>query len=272
MTELVIEAGRAERNYWSDLWRYRELLYFLAWRDILVRYKQTAIGIAWALIRPLVTMVVFTIVFGRLAGLPSEGVPYPVLVLAAIVPWQFFANAFAEAGGSLVGNANLISKIYFPRLIVPASAVVANVVDLALSAGILALLLIWYGVVPGWQLITLPVFVFIALFAAFGGGLWIAALNVTYRDFRYVLPFIVQIGLYISPVGFSSTIVAEEWRLLYSLNPMVSVIDGFRWAVTGGKTALYWPGVALSCVVVMLVFAGGLRHFRQTERTFADLI
>ena len=270
--ELVIEAGRTERQYWKDLWRYRELLYFLAWRDIVVRYKQTAIGIGWALLRPLITMLVFTIVFGRLAGLPSEGVPYPVLVLAAMVPWQFFANALSEAGGSLVGNANLISKIYFPRLLVPASAVLANVVELGLSAIILALLLIWYQVAVGWQILTLPFFVAISFFCALGGGLLIAALNVKYRDFRYVVPFIVQLGLYISPVGFSSTIVPERWRLLYSFNPLVSAIDGFRWSLTGGKTALYLPGVVVSCAVTVLLIVFGLRLFRRTERTFADLI
>ncbi len=211
-TELVIEAGRTEGQYWKDLWRYRELFYFLAWRDILVRYKQTIVGMAWALIRPFLTMVVFTVVFGKLAKLPSEGAPYPILVFAAMLPWQFFANALSECGNSLIGNANLISKVYFPRLIVPD------------------------------------------------------------RDFRYIVPFIVQFGLYISPVGFSSSIVPQQWRFLYSLNPMVGVIDGFRWAILGGDSNLYFPGFTLSTGLVMLLFISGIWYFRRMERTFADVI
>ena len=222
---LVIEAGRTERHYWRDLWRYRELFYFLAWRDILVRYKQTVIGVLWALLRPLLTIGVFTVVFGKLANLPSDGVPYPILVCAAMLPWQFFANAFSEAGNSLIANTNLISKVYFPRLVIPASAVIVSLVDFLISLIILAGLMIWYGVTPDWRVLTLPVFVLIALAAAMGAGLWIAALNVKYRDFRYVVPFIVQFGLYVSPVGFSSSIVPEQWRLLYSLNPLVGVIE-----------------------------------------------
>jgi lipopolysaccharide transport system permease protein len=216
---LIIEAGRTERHYWKDLWRYRELFYFLAWRDILVRYKQTVIGIAWALIRPFLMMVVFTVVFGKLAKLPSEGVPYPILVFAALLPWQFFANALSEASNSLIGNANLISKVYFPRLIIPASSVITSFVDFLISGVILIALMLWYQFMPGWCILTLPFFILVAFAAAMGAGLWLTALNVKYRDFRYIVPFIVQFGLYISPVGFSSSIVPDEWRLLYSLNP-----------------------------------------------------
>src|SRR5882762_9277091 len=225
---LVIEAGRTERHYWKDLWRYRELFYFLAWRDILVRYKQTVIGLAWALIRPFLTMVVFVFVFSKLAKLPSDGVPYPILVFAALLPWQFFANAFTEAGNSLISNAKLISKVYFPRLVVPASAVIVSFLDFLISGIILVGLMLWYGFAPDWRIITLPLFIFIAFAAAMGTGLWTAALNVKYRDFRYIIPFVVQFGLYVSPVGFSSNIVPEQWRLLYSLNPVVGLIDTFR--------------------------------------------
>jgi len=269
---LVIEAGRTERHYWKDLWRYRELFYFLAWRDILVRYKQTTIGIAWALIRPVLTMVVFVFVFGKLAKLPSDGVPYPILVFAALLPWQFFSNAFSEAGNSLISNANMISKVYFPRLVVPASAVIVGLVDFLISGVLLAGLMLWYGVAPDWRIVTLPLFLAVAVVAAMGAGLWIAALNVQYRDFRYIIPFVVQFGLYISPVGFSSAIVPEQWRLLYSLNPMVGVIDGFRWAVLGGENQLYWPGISLSLILALLSAITGILYFRKMEKRFADVI
>ena len=268
----VIEAGRTERHYWTDLWRYRELFGFLVWRDILVRYKQTVIGVAWALLRPVLAIVVFTIVFGKLAGLPSEGVPYAIMVCAGLLPWQFFASAFAEAGGSLVGNAGIISKVYFPRLVIPASAVIVGLVDFAISLVILAGLMVWYGYAPDWRVATLPLFVLIAFAAALGAGLWIGALNVRYRDFRFVIPFIVQFGLFISPVGFSSSIVPERWRLAYSLNPLVGVIDGFRWATLGGNASLYWPGFLLSAVLVAALLASGIWYFRRTDRTFADVI
>jgi len=270
--ELVIEAGRTERHYWKDLWRYRELFYFLAWRDILARYKQTVIGVAWALIRPFLIMVVFTIIFGKLAKLPSDNVPYPILVFAALLPWQFFANAFAQAGDSLVSNASMISKVYFPRLVVPTSAVIVGFVDFLISGVILVGLMLWYGFAPDWRVLTLPAFIFIAFAAAMGAGLWVAALNVKYRDFRYIVPFFVSLGLYISPVGFSSSIVPESWRLVYSINPMVGVIDGFRWAILGGDTPLYWPGLSLSIVLVSLILVTGVLYFRKTERTFADVI
>lgn len=269
---LVIEAGRAERHYWRDLWSYRELLYFLAWRDILVRYKQTVIGVVWVLARPLLIMLVFTLVFSKLAKLPSDGVPYPILVFAALLPWQFFSGAFSGAGDSLISNAGMISKVYFPRLVIPASAVIVSFVDFLLSSAILAGLMIWYGFAPDLRILTLPLFIFIAFAAAMGAGLWIAALNVKYRDFRIIVPFVVQFGLYISPVGFSSAIVPEQWRLLYSLNPMVGVIDGFRWAILGGDTQLYWPGFFLSLFLVLVMLATGTAYFRKTEKTFADVI
>ncbi|MBD2385336.1 ABC transporter permease [Cylindrospermum sp. FACHB-282] len=270
--ELVIEAGRTERQYWRDLWKYRELFYFLAWRDILVRYKQTAIGMVWALIRPFLTMVVFTVIFGKLANLPSEGVPYPILVFAGMLPWQFFANALGECSGSLISNANLISKVYFPRLIVPTSAVIVSFVDFMVSGMILLGLMAWFNYVPSWRILTLPLFTAIAFAASMGVGLWLAALNVEYRDFRYIVPFIVQFGLYISPVGFSSNIVPEQWRLIYCLNPMVGVIDGFRWAILGGESKLYLPGFGLSMALVVLLLWSGIWYFRRMERTFADVI
>jgi lipopolysaccharide transport system permease protein len=270
--KLVIEAGRAESQYWKDLWRYRELFYFLAWRDILVRYKQTAIGIAWALIRPFLTMIVFTVVFGTVAKLPSQGVPYPILVFAALLPWQFFANSLSECSTSLITNSNLISKVYFPRLIVPTSAVVVSFVDFMISGIILLGLMAWYNFVPSWRILTLPVFILVAFAAALGAGLWLAALNVQYRDFRFIVPFIVQFGLYISPVGFSSSVIPEKWRLLYSLNPMVGVIDGFRWAILGGGAQLDLPGFILSLGLVSLLLISGIWYFRKMERTFADVI
>jgi lipopolysaccharide transport system permease protein len=270
--ELIIEAGRTERLYWKDLWNYRELFYFLAWRDILVRYKQTAIGIAWALLRPLLIMLVFTIVFGKLAKLPSEGAPYPILVFAAMLPWQFFANAFSESSNSLIDNANLISKVYFPRLVIPTSSIIVSFVDFLISGIILIGLMFWYDFWPSWRLIALPPLIVVAFAAAMGAGLWIAALNVKYRDFRYIVPFVVQFGLYISPVGFSSSIIPEQYRLLYSINPMVGVIDGFRWAILGSDVSFYLPGFLLSIGLVALLLAGGLWFFRKTERTFADII
>jgi lipopolysaccharide transport system permease protein len=271
--ELLIEAGRTERQYWRDLWRYRELLYFLAWRDVLVRYKQTAIGIAWAVLRPLLTMIVFTLVFGRLAKLPSPGgAPYPILVFAAMLPWQFFANALTECGSSILSNANLISKVYFPRLIAPASAVVVSFVDFAISGVILVALMAWYGYWPTWRILALPFFVLVAFIAALGAGLWLSALTVKYRDFRYVVPFLVQFGLYVSPVGFSSDVVPAEWRLLYAVNPMVGVIDGFRWAILAGDADIHVPGMALSLGLTVLVFVTGVWYFRKTERSFADIL
>jgi lipopolysaccharide transport system permease protein len=271
MQELLIEPGRTERQYWKDLWRYRELLYFLAWRDILVRYKQTIVGMTWAVIRPLLTMIVLTIVFGRLAKMPSGGVPYPILVFCGMLPWQFFSTAVSESSNSLIGNSSLISKVYFPRMTIPASSVITSFVDFAVSAGLLVLLMGWYEYIPSARAALLPAFVLLALAAALGMGLWISALMVKYRDFRFVVPFIVQFGLYISPVGFSSEVVPEQWRLIYSLNPMVGVIDGFRWAILH-DASLNLTGFLISVVVVFLLLATGVRYFRQTERTFADVI
>jgi lipopolysaccharide transport system permease protein len=254
------------------LWRYRELFYFLAWRDILVRYKQTAIGIAWALIKALVTLLVLTLVFSKVAGLSSIGVPYPLLVFAALLPWQFFSSALTDCSNSLVTNGQLIAKIYFPRLIVPGSAMIVSLIDFAISCAVLGLLLAWYGFMPDWRLLTLPLFTLLAVAMTLGAGLWFAALTVEYRDFRFVVGFIVQLGLYISPVGFASSVIPEQWRLFYSLNPMVGIIDGFRWAILRGAQPLYTPGLGLSIVVTLLLLAGGLWYFRKTERRFADVI
>lgn len=269
--ELIIEAGKTEGQYWKDLWNYRELFYFLAWRDILVRYKQTAIGILWALLRPFLTMIVFTIVFGKIANLPSDGIPYPILVFTALLPWQFFANAFSASSNSLIGNSNLISKVYFPRLVIPTSSVIVSFVDFLISAAILFTLMVYYNYWPTWRIVTLPLFILIAFTASMGTGLWIAAMNVKYRDFRHIIPFIVQFGLYISPVGFSSSVIPEKWRILYSLNPMVGVIDGFRWALLG-NSLLYLPGFFSSIALVIIIFIYSLFFFRNTEKTFADII
>jgi lipopolysaccharide transport system permease protein len=270
---LVLEPGRTERNYWRDLWHYRELFAILAWRDVAVRYKQTVIGVAWAVLRPLLTMVVFVVIFGSLAGLPSDGtVPYPVMVFAGLLPWFLFANVLSEASGSLVGNSNLIAKVYFPRLIIPASAAAVALVDFAVNLAILVAIMAWYGVMPGWQMAFLPAFVALAVLASLGPSLLLTALNVKYRDFRYVIPFIVQFGLYVSPVGFSSAVVPEAWRFWYSLNPVVGVIDGFRWCLLGGESRLYLPGFSLSLVVTVLLLWLGLAYFRRTERSFADLV
>jgi lipopolysaccharide transport system permease protein len=269
----VLEPGRTERNYWRDLWHYRELFAILAWRDVSVRYKQTVIGVAWALIRPFITTVVFTIVFGHLARLPSEGeAPYPIMVFAGLMPWLLFAGVLGDASSSLLGNATLISKVYFPRLVIPTAAAVVALVDFAINLSLLALIMAWYGFLPGRQVVFLPAFVLLAILASLGPALWITALNVKYRDFRFVVPFIIQLGLYVSPVGFPSSLVPEEWRLLYSLNPMVGVIDGFRWCLLGGYNPLYWPGFLMSLGVVAFFLWFGIRYFRATERTFADMV
>ena len=268
---LILEAGRAEKNYWSDLWRYRELFAILAWRDISVRYKQTVIGVVWALLRPFLAMVVFTVIFGRVAGLPSDGdTPYALLVFAAMLPWSLFSTALSEASNSLVSNANLISKVYFPRLVVPTAAVVTAFVDFLISFGLLTAMMIWYRYWPPVQVLLLPLFMLWALLASLGPGLWMTALNVKYRDFRYIIPFIVQFGLYLSPVGFSSSVVPVEWRLLYSINPVVGVIDGFRWCLLGSP--LYWPGIWMSLGVTLFFLWLGISRFRKMERSFADLV
>ncbi|MGN6530517.1 MAG: ABC transporter permease [Ginsengibacter sp.] len=271
--DLVIEPGRSEKNYWNDLWRFRELFLFMAWRDILVRYKQTAIGLAWSIIRPVLTMIVFTVVFGRLAKLPSEGVPYPILVFAALLPWQFFSTSFSDASASLIGNSTMLTKIYFPRLIIPVSTIIVNLIDFLISFIILIGMMIWYNFVPGWTILFLPFFLFLAFIASLSAGLYVAALNVKYRDFKYIVPFVVQFGLYISPVGFSSSIVhGKWWKLLYSLNPMVGIIDGFRWSILGGDNQLYIPSLLLSIGIISLMLIFSIRYFRKTEKTFADII
>jgi len=271
--ELILEPGRVESNYWRDLWRYRELFQVLAWRDISVRYRQTAVGVAWALLRPLLTMLIFTVVFGRIAKLPSDGAaPYALMVFAGMLPWTFFSTALSEAGSSLVSNSNLISKVYFPRLVIPTATIVVALIDLAICFGLFAAMMAWYQFAPTWRIALLPAFVAIAFLAALGPGLWITAINVKYRDFRFVIPFIVQLGMYVSPVAFSSSVIPPEWRLLYSLNPMVGVIDGFRWCLLGGEATFYWPGFALSLVLIALFLWIGIRQFRSMEKTFADLI
>jgi lipopolysaccharide transport system permease protein len=272
MPELLIEAGRAERQYWRDLWRYRELFYFLAWRDLLVRYKQTVVGVAWSLIRPLLTMLVLTVVFGKLGKMPSGGIPYPLLVYCGMLPWQFFATAMSESGNSLVANSNLISKVYFPRLIITASSVITSFVDFLISAGFLVALMIWYRYTPPATIALLPFFIVLVFAASLGVGLWISALLVQYRDFRFIVPFIVQFGLYLSPVGFQSNLVPERFRLLYGLNPMVGVIDGFRWCLLGGQQHLNLSSLLISVIGIVALVVGGIWYFRKTEQTFADVI
>jgi lipopolysaccharide transport system permease protein len=270
---LVLEPGRADKHYWMDLWRYRELFVVLAWRDISVRYKQTVIGVVWAVLRPLLTMAVFTVIFSRLAGLPSDGdAPYALMVFAAMLPWSLFSVALGDASNSLINSAHLISKVYFPRLIVPAATIATGLADFLVSLVILAALMVHYRFAPGWNLLLLPGFVLLALLASLGPGLWVTALNVKYRDFRYVIPFVVQFGVYVSPVGFSSSVVPERWRLLYSLNPMVGVIDGFRWCILGGDSPIYGPGFALSLGVVAGFLWLGVSRFRRMEKSFADVI
>ena len=272
MTELVIEAGRTEREYWRDLWRYRELFYFLAWRDLLVRYKQTFVGVGWSLIRPLLTMLVLTVVFGKLGKMPSGGMPYPLLVICGMLPWQFFSGAMSESGNSLVSSSNLITKVYFPRLVIIVSSVITSFVDFLISALFLVALMFWYHSIPQAGVLLLPFFVLLVFGASLGIGLWISALMVEYRDFRFIVPFLVQFGLYVSPVGFQTSIVPERFRILYALNPMVGIIDGFRWCILGGQSELYLPGLAVSLGVAAFFLWFGIRRFRATEKSFADLI
>jgi lipopolysaccharide transport system permease protein len=270
---IVLEPGRAERHYWRDLWTYRELLYFLAWRDVAVHYKQTIIGVAWAVLRPLITMVVFTVVFGRIARLPADGdVWYPLLVLAGMLAWQFFATTLNESANSLVSNSNLISKVYFPRMLVPLSAVGVPLVDLCVSLPMMGVLMAYKGVVPPWQVALMPLFILLAAVVGSGFGLLLCALNVRYRDVRYVMPFIVQFGLFLSPIGFSTSVVPEQWRLAFHLNPMLFVIDGMRWSLLGVGDPFAGGGWIASLAVTALVATLGVRYFRATERTFADVI
>lgn len=269
--KLIIEPGRIGRNYWRDIWRYRELMYFLAWRDLAVRYKQTVIGLAWALIRPALTMAVF-VVFRRFTGLSDGAVPDPILVLAAVLPWQFFAAALTESSGSLIANTNLISKVYFPRLIVPSAAVVTTLVDFLITLAMLAALMAWYQFPPSWPIVLLPAFVLLGFALSIGAGLFLAALNVEYRDFRYVVPFIVQFGLFISPIAYTTQQVPERWRAWFALNPMVGVIDGFRWTILGDRAVVDTTAIALSVIVTVLLLFLGVWYFRRMERYFADVI
>lgn len=272
-TFIILGAGRSSGQYWRDLWQYRELFAVLAWRDIAVRYKQTVIGVAWAVIRPMLTMLVLTFVFGRVAKLPTLlDVPYPLLVFSALLPWFLFATILSEASASMVGNANLISKVYFPRLIVPVAAAMVAMVDLAINLLILAGLFLWYQFLPSWQVLALPVFVLLGIAASLGPALFITALNVKYRDFRYVIPFIIQFGVYITPVGFSMSVLPLQWQLLMYLNPAVGAIEGFRWCLLGGSNPISILGMALNVGVVGVLLAMGIGYFRRTERGFADII
>jgi lipopolysaccharide transport system permease protein len=272
MSQLVIESGRIERQYWRDLWRYRELFFFFTWRDLLVRYKQTVVGVSWSLIRPLLTMVVLTIVFGKLGKMPAGKVPYPLLVFCGMLPWQFFAAAITECGNSLVTNSNMISKVYFPRLVITVSSVMTTLVDFLISAIFLVVLMIYFHYAPHATLLLLPLYVALMVAVSFGVGLWIASLMVQYRDFRFIVPFVVQFGLYISPVGFQTGVIPMRFRLLYSLNPMVGIIDGFRWCILGPESRIYWPGLVIAVAEVVVFVASGIWYFRRTERIFADVI
>jgi lipopolysaccharide transport system permease protein len=270
---LVLEPGRAERNYWRDLWSYRELFAVLAWRDLAVRYKQTLIGVAWAVIRPVLTMLIFTVLFSRVAKLPTEGhAPYPVMVFAGMLPWILFSTVLGEAAASLVANANLIGKIYFPRLIVPSATILVALVDFSITLVLLIAMMVWYRFLPDWRFLLLPCLVALAIFASLGPALYMTALNVKYRDFRYIIPFVLQFGLYVSPVGFSSAVVPAKWRVIYNLNPIVGVIDGFRWCLLRGQSNFYLSGFLLSMFVTTTFLLLGIWYFRKTERTFADLI
>lgn len=270
--EIFIEPGRTEKNYWKDLWRYRELFYILSWRDIKVRYKQTVIGVAWSVIRPLLTMMIFTFVFSQVVKQQSA-IPYALLVFAGLLPWQFFAAGLTEASNSLIGNEKLISKVYFPRMIIPAASVITSLVDFFISLGLMIILMIWFKIVPSWQIVFLPAFIIMSFIASFGAGLWLTALNVKFRDFKHVVPFIVQLGLYISPVAFTSdAFIPDKYQLLYHINPMAGVIDGFRWCIFGDRVNIHWDGVLISLGVTLLLLYFGIRTFRRMEKSFADLI
>lgn len=268
----LLANGRAAKDYWSDFFKHRELLYFLAWRDILVRYKQTLVGAGWVLIRPLLTMLVFTVVFGRIAGLSSGGLPYSLVVFAGMLPWYFFSNALTDCSNSLVTNSQLLSKVYFPRLIVPCSTLLVSLVDFFISGILLVGMMLWYNHFPDWRILFLPLFTALAAMFSFGLGLWAAALNVRYRDFRHLIPFLLQLGIYVSPVGYSSTLIPEKWRLLYSLNPLVGIIDGFRWCILGSDIQIFWPSVLISAAIGLVLLITGVRYFRRAEASFADVI
>lgn len=268
---IVLEAGRTEANYWRDLWRYRELAGFLAWRDVKVRYKQAALGAGWAIIQPAIQTILLTFVFGKLAKMPDGGVPYPLIVLCGFLPWQLFTGAFTGAGNSLVGNSHLISKVYFPRLIVPVAALAVALVDFGIVLALAVPIIAIFGPTPSWQLLALPAFVLLALMIALGAGLWITALTVRFRDFRFITPFILQIGVFVTPVGYRTDFL-PNWRDLLALNPLAGVVDGMRWCLLAGKTQLYVPGLALSVLTAVLLLITGLWYFRRVERQFADII
>ncbi len=272
MHEIILEPNKTVKRFWQELWQYRELFFFLAWRDILVLYKQTAIGVAWSVLRPFLTMLVFTIVFGKIAKLPSGDVPYPLMVYAAMLPWHFFSSTLSESANSLIVDTRLITKVYFPRIIIPSTAMIVSLVDFLISLVIFTGMMLWYAFSPNWKIVVLPFLLLLVALTSLGFGYWMSALNVKYRDFRYVIPFIVQFGLYISPVGFSSTVVPQQWRLLYSINPMVGVIDGFRWALLGSRAHIYWPGFGISIGLSLFVFLFGVRFFVKNERQFVDVI
>jgi len=271
--EIILEPGRAERHYWHDIWAYRELFAILAWRDVAVRYKQTVIGVAWAVVRPFLTMIIFTVIFSRVAKLPSAGsAPYPIMVFAGMLPWFLFSTILSEASNSMVTNSNLVGKVYFPRIIIPSATALVALVDFSINLALLAVLMAWFGYMPTWQIVFVPVFGVLATLTSLGPSLWMTALNVKFRDFRYIIPFIVQFGLYVSPVGFTSAVVPEKWRLWYSLNPVVGVIDGFRWSILGANSPLNLESFAISMAVMLFFLWLGVSYFRKTERSFADLI
>lgn len=282
---LWIEAGHVEKHYWFDLWRYRELFYILAWRDIMVRYKQTVAGAAWAILQPLFTMLIMVAVFHKIAGLSSVGdAPYAIMTFAALLPWQFFSSALQNASQSVIGNANMISKVYFPRIIIPSSAVMVSLADFLVSFVILGGLMVWFQYLPTWRILTLPLFTLLAIVTAMGPGLLITALTVRFRDFRFIIPFIVQFGMFVSPVGYSSQSVKKTLVenlgasygdiafSIYSLNPLVGVIDGFRWAILGENPQFFSLSTVFSIVIALLLFFMGVSYFRKTERSFADTI
>ncbi len=273
MSNVVITVRKSStKNLASELWQYRELFYFLAWKEVLVRYKQTAFGIAWAVIQPLLMMVVFTVVFGKVAKLPSNGIPYPILSYSALLAWQFFANSITQTSGSVLTNQGMISKIYFPRLIVPMSSVIAGMLDFAISFLVFLVMMFYYKMAIGIMILCLPAFFLLVVLFSAGVGLWLSALNVAYRDVKYVVPFVVQLGMYVSPVGFLSSVVPSKYQLLYSLNPMVGIIDGFRWSLLAGKIALNWEAVVLSVILISAIFASGVLYFQRMQKSFADII
>lgn len=269
---IVIEAGRASREYWPDIWRQRELLFFLVWRDLLVRYKQTMVGVAWVLLKPALTLAIFSVVFGKWAALPSGGLPYPLVVFAGMLPWFFFATAVSDCSNSIIGNSSIVGKIYFPRLLIPLSSLLVSLVDYAVSCSLIVVLVIWTGYYPDWRIATLPLLTIWVAGLSFGLGIWGAALNVRYRDLRFIIPFLLQLGIYISPVAYSAVVVPERFKLLYSMNPMVGIIDSFRWAILGGAFDVYLPGVIISAFFTLVLVVTGVIYFRSVEKMFVDYL